>query len=198
LDIIPKESYKEFCIKQFQTNGRNIDSDAIELVYNLFSGNTFMMQQTMNWLYQSKDNKETATLQDVKGIVESLIDEKADDFKNYLHGLKPNYELVLLCIAKEGVADNLLSNVKREEYGLPSPTTVSNILAYYQKEKNLSVEEIAPNVFKLENKLLELWAAKYVFQNLDSKFNNASQLFEKEMELKGKINLSKISKAKLL
>lgn len=196
LDIIPKDTYADFCKKQFESNGKYIENQAIELVYDIFCGNTFIMQQTMNAIYQFKKKNETATSDDAKLIIEALIDEKAEDYRVYLHGLKASYEQVLLLIAKEGIADNLLSDSKRKEYGLPASTTISNILKSFQKDDCRVIEELAPGIFRLEDKLLELWAAKYIFENLDTKFDNASALFAKEQELKSKIILSKPIDAK--
>jgi len=190
LDIIPRGTYFNFCRKQFEDKEKGIAPDAINLVYDLFCGNTFMMQQAMNEIFQQTRGKETASVDDVKLAVEAIVDEKAEDYRTYLHGLKPSYEQVLLCIAKEGIASNLHSEEKRKEYDLPASTTISNILNYFQNDDNRVVEELSPNIYRLEDKTFELWAAKYIFENLDSKFDNASGLFAEELKLKRRISLS--------
>ena len=187
LDIIPEDKYIEFCTEQFASYGKQLNKEAGSLVYNVCCGNTFLMQQTMNCLFESTLKGDIAETQDAKAAIESLLEEKTDDYREFLHRLKPNYELVLLSIAKEGIASNFLSEAQRRKYNLPATTTISNILEYFLDDRNRIIEEIAPNTYRLEDKFLELWIAKYIFGGLDSKYEYASEILEKETELRKQI-----------
>jgi len=198
LDTIPKETYTEFCISKFKECDKSIGIDAIELVHDIFWGNTFMMQLTMNGIFQVTGKKEIATKDTAKQIIESIIDEKSEDYRTYLHGLKQNYEQVLLLIAKEGISENILSEEKKRLYGLPASTTTSNILEYFQKDESRMIEKISPGAYTLEDKFFELWAAKYIFDNLDSKFENALEMAMIYKRMKTDIIVSDKTKSKLL
>jgi len=82
--VIPEDTYIEFCARHFEANGRHIETNATEPVYDKFCGNTFMMQQTMNGIYQCLS--------------------KGEDYRTYLHSLKSSYEQVLLYIANKSIA----------------------------------------------------------------------------------------------
>lgn len=187
LDIIPEKAYWEFCSEQFEDNDKHIDNDAFKLVYCLFSGNTFMIQQTLNGLFSITDKKGTANKNDAVEIIRNLIDEKDEDYRTYLHHLDSKYEDVLLAIASEGIATKMTSDSMRKKYSLPASTTTSDIITRFQDDNNRMVVEIAPKIYKLEDKLLELWIADRIFGNFETKINLAESLFYTEINLKTQI-----------
>lgn len=184
LDIIPLETYAEFCKEQFGKGKRSIEDDALKLTYELFSGNTFCMQLTMNELYSLSAPGDNLTTEDVKYAIENIVEEKSDDYMALLHSLKPDHENVLLCIANETLCQGIQSAAIRKKYNLPSASSVANILSGMQNERNQIVDEIAPGTFRLEDKFFELWIAKNIFENLAIKYETAAEFYRKEKELK--------------
>lgn len=184
LETIPVDTYAEFCDEQFGKGRRSIDDDAMQLAYELFSGNTFCMQLTMNELFSLSAPGDNLTAGDVKYAIGNLVDEKSADYAALLHALKPDHENVLLCVANETLCQGVQSAAMRQKYGLPSPSSVASILAGMQDDRNRLVEEIVPGTFRLEDKFLELWVAKNVFGNLDDKYAAAGEFFKKERQLK--------------
>lgn len=184
LDIIPYDAYADFCMLQFNKNDKNIEEDAIKLVYNTFSGITFYMQMAMNNLYGIMQKGETASETDMRYSINNIIDEKDQDYTEFIHGIKESHERVIYCIANEGPCEEILSKEKQLKYGLPAVSTTKNIIESYQKDNKRIIETIKPGVYRLEDRLLELWIAKNIYGNLDVKFDTAQATFEKEIELR--------------
>lgn len=177
LTIIPTDRYVEFCCEQFRNARKEISEEAVRLVYDIFSGNTYLMQMTMNQVFQYASSGHITTVDDVKAVINMIIDERADDYRRMLRNMKPNYEKVLLCIANEGIAAEMTSAGVRQKYGLPSPATVTNILKFFLDENQRVISEPGPCLYRLDDRYLELWAAKYIFKALERKFQSAEQMF---------------------
>lgn len=184
LDIIPYEAYADFCMGQFERKDRHIDEEAIKLTYHVFSGNTHYMQLSMNKLYSMMEPGETATETDMRQAIVEIVDEKDQDYATYMHDLKDSHERILCCVANESPCEEILSTEKRDRYGLPAASTTKNIIETFQNDKSRVIETIHPGVYRLEDRLLELWIAKNVFNNLDQKFNFAEASYRKECEIR--------------
>lgn len=67
--------YQEFAQRLFQENGRAIDAEAIQVVYDTFLGVTLYLQRIMKDAFNSTPQGETCDISTVKNLIDDYIQE---------------------------------------------------------------------------------------------------------------------------
>lgn len=182
------ETYSDFCKKCFRQYGKDITDDAIELVYCLFEGSTYHMQDTMNELFFMISPGEIANKEHVLQAIDLSLERREQDFREILNRYpNPKERKVLFCIANEGIATKILSSEIINKYELDNPSSIQNALNNLinrDKRKNSRakvelgiVTEFVPNCYKLKDKYFELWLVREI-PTFDYKINNAKEIYE--------------------
>lgn len=182
------KTYSEFCKKCFRQYNKDITDDAIELVYYLFEGSTYHMQDIMNEIFFSINSGDIANKEHVLQAIDLSLERREQDFREILNRYpNPKERKVLFCIANEGIATKILSSEIINKYELDQPSLIQNALNNLinrnkRKKSKAKVElgivtEPVPNCYKLKDKYLELWLVREI-PTFDYKINNAKELFE--------------------
>ena len=160
LDIISLDSYRKFCKSMFGMYDKEITDSAIDLVYFLFCGNTYDMQQVMKEAFANTGTKGTVDEDKVIATVRLLLAEKDMDFRENLNRLDNKKERnVLFCIASEGLVTGLTSSAMMKKYSLDNASSVQNALRNLCGDNLNMVVKVGKSHYKLQDKFFELWLA---------------------------------------
>ena len=183
LDLISLESYREFCKYMYSLYGKDINDDAIDLVYYLFCGNTYDMQQVMKAAFADAGKSRAVDTDAIVSTVQQILSEKDKDFRENLNRLDNQKERrVLFCIASEGLATGLTSSSMMKRYGLDNASSVQNALRNLCGDNLNMVAKVGRSHYKLQDKFFELWLAQmnHVFEG---KITSAKKTFEDLREI---------------
>ena len=194
LDVISEPRYEEFCQKNFSDYGKSIEKEAVIFAYELAAGNTYEIQRIMRNVFARTGQGKTATADDVRAAVCSILERHDQTYREKLAELNNTKERkVLIAIALEGVATRMLSHEMTDRYELGANSTVAKSLKNLCDEDKLNLVLKAGNAYKLQDKMFELWIAGQ-YGLLETKFETARQQFEKEKRQEKAMPLPKMPK----
>lgn len=157
LQAIPSDIYVPFIEKLFKKRKRQIKTENIEKVYNLFKGHTFYVQKTFNEAFASTPEGKECTLETIKQALDNVIEANNTIYKEILSNIPEKQKEVLCAIAKEGEAEQLTSSSFIKKHSLSSASSVqSAIKKLLEKEMITQIDK----TYSLTNKLLALWIRK--------------------------------------
>ena len=183
LDIIPLEVYTAFCQEMFQYGGKSIASDAVAFAYYLFSGETYLLQETMKEAYARTEPGVTAGKDVIYAAVWEMLSRKEADYRDILNRLNNQKERnTLYCIAMEGIARGLTSSSMMKRYHLDNASAVQNALENLSSDKLGLIERIAKGTYVLQDRLFELWLAVKTGL-LEDKYQYARERFLRQREI---------------
>jgi len=161
LDIIPLESYREYCSQMFGLGKKKITPDAVDFLYCLFSGDTFLMQQLMKDVYSSTSPGDTIDKSVLWTAVGEMLKTKDADFRDILNRItRPVERNLLYCIASKGVAFKLTSSETIRKYNLESASAVQHAINNLDDGKHGLISRVSKSVYVIKDRLFELWIAE--------------------------------------
>ena len=171
LQIIPRVTYSEFCKRLVERKGRRIESQATDLVYDLFLANTFDMQQVLNVAYSVTLKGSAITTDTVKDAIDYILYDNDTYYRELLAQCATEKERNLLqCLAVEGLAS---------KWGASS--IQSSLKKMTDKNKKVIIIRVGQHSYRLEDKFFELWLSQQI-GILEKKYDEAGQLFKEVME----------------
>lgn len=102
LEEIPQDKYNSFVIDCFKKFGKNIESVNVNRVYDLFSGNTFAMQKTMNIAFMLTPDNSECTLDIIHEAIDDILEDNTYEYRNRLMTMGSAQKQVLYAIGKKG------------------------------------------------------------------------------------------------
>lgn len=154
LGPIDEQIYTEFVSKQFFKNRRTIQSDNIKYVYLLFNGHTFYLQKTFNEAYAETSPGEECTIEKIHIAIEEIILLNEINFRQILSQIPERQKELLIAIAKEGEAGEIMSNLFIKKHKLSTTSSIQSALKQLLK-KDLITENF--KTYSITDKLLSLW-----------------------------------------
>lgn len=161
LDILDKAVYVDFCQRMFRGEKKDIDTAAVAFTYDLFYGETYLMQETMKEAFQAASEGSIVTKDDMVATVKKILLHKDNDFRDILNRLDNKKERnTLFCIATEGIASGLTRSFIMKRYDLDNASSVQNALENLGENKLNLIVRIAKGTYILQDRLFELWIAE--------------------------------------
>lgn len=189
LDIIPMQTYIDFCSRMFARGHKKIEEDAVRFTYSLFSGETYLMQLLMKELYSMMPAGSTADIDDVKEALLAILETKDIDYKELIDRLDNQKERrTLFCIAAEGIGKELTSSWMMKKYNLDNASVVQNALNNLGEERMNIIARLCKGTYVLQDRLFELWIA-YKSGFLDRKFEAVPERFIEQREIDNALRL---------
>lgn len=133
LKPIKEEIYVEFARHLFAIRGKDIESEPIKWVFNLFEGNTFYMQWTMNGAFANTPVGAVCNMDSVRQSVREILTSNEVMYREMLSNVSVSLKLVLFAIAKEGYVQQPLSGSFIHRNALPSSSSVQSALRRLSK-----------------------------------------------------------------
>ena len=154
LKPLPLEKYAEFCKYHFENNGRYVEEQVVEILYQRFDGITYYLQRIMNELFNRTKVGETCEKEDLEPAIQSIIDISSPIYEDLMYQLPEKQYRVLVAIAKEGKSTNLTSGKFTKKHGLVSPNSVKSAVPALIDKGLLTMSK---GVYQVYDKFLEIW-----------------------------------------
>lgn len=154
---ISLEKYTEFAIIQFEKNGKHIEKEIIEEVYNRFHGVTQCLQRVMNVLFLFTEMGKTCELEMLDEAINYLLNMLSDNFETQLSQMPEKQRNVFRAIAQEDSVRNPLSGAFVNKYRLMSSSSVSSALKALL-EKDLITQE--NGAYMVYDQFFKMWLVK--------------------------------------
>lgn len=130
MDLPPldKEVYAGFVSRLFAQQGKKMERDVVERVYDEYRGTTWYMQMMMNELFALTPQGETCGLALIPQARQNIVMVQEGTYKTQLSMLSPKQKLVLQAIAHEVTVKSVTSGAFIKKYSLDSPSSVQSAL----------------------------------------------------------------------
>lgn len=125
---IARETYADFCQHQFEHNGKQLQREVVEAIYDKYEGYTWYMHMMMNELYAITDKGECCTEKMIGIARENIILSQSAFFKEQLSIIPLKQKMLLEAIAVEGKVSNVTSGAFIRKHNLPSASSVQSAL----------------------------------------------------------------------
>jgi len=154
LSPISKEKYAEFVTRHFEGNGMMVMPEAIDLVYDVFQGNTYYLQKTFREAFAASVGGKTCDIAMVEGIIDSMIEESHHRYSETLARLTLAQKELLYAIVEEGKAQRITSRQFIKRHSLQSPSSVQ---AAMKKLMEYGIVTVENNEYSVEDQLFYRW-----------------------------------------
>lgn len=154
LNAIVPELYIPFIVQHFKIRNRDISSDNVEKVYNLFKGHTYYIQKTFNEAFANTDKGEECTIDLLKETIDTLIENSGTIFKEILSNIPEKQKELLYAISIDGEAEKITSTAFIKKHNLASASSVQSAI------KKLLEKDVVTEInktFSVTDKLFAMW-----------------------------------------
>lgn len=154
LRAIAPEIYIPFIVGHFRCRKREIATESVEWVYQLFKGHTYYIQKTFNESFADTQEGETCTDETIRTALDSIIASNETIFREILSNVPEKQKDLLYAIAKDGEAEKVLSAKFIKRHNLSSASSVQSAL------KKLLERDIVTEinkVYSVTDKFFGMW-----------------------------------------
>lgn len=120
------DKYTEFARNHFTDNGKILTDDVLPKVYGLSMGITWYTQKLFNTMFAHTSPGDVCDASSVDEALDYILKTSEYTYKETLFRLPEKQKLVLVAIAKEGMAKSVTSGAFIRKYRLPSASTVQS------------------------------------------------------------------------
>jgi tRNA uridine 5-carbamoylmethylation protein Kti12 len=124
LNPISEDKYTVFAIHQFESNGKTLDAEVVNQIYQRFDGVTAYLQRVMNVLFMNTGKGEHCTVDMIEEAIDFIINLNSEHYETLFSQMSEKQRVSFLAIAKEGRAQNISSSQFVRKYRLISPSSV--------------------------------------------------------------------------
>lgn len=125
LQPIPLEKYQSFCIQKFREAGKGISQDTVSVIYEKCNAVTMYMQRIMNVLFMQTASGTTCGVEQVQPAIDYLLDLSSDTYESLFIQIPEKQRNLLLAIAAERKATEVMGGTFVRKHRLPSASSVS-------------------------------------------------------------------------
>ena len=128
LDPIPEETYVAFASRLFQRDGRTIDAEVVQKVYDDYEGCTWFVQMIMNELFAMTPPSHHCAPDLLPTAQDNIIQAQRVGYQETLMALSAKQRRLLIAIARERRAEGVTSSAFIKKYSLSSASSVQSAL----------------------------------------------------------------------
>lgn len=157
LKAIECDIYTDFVVRLFEERNKKIQRENVAYVYDLFQGHTYYIQKTFNEAYTDTDDGGECSLDIINAAIDNMVASNDVIFREILSNIPEKQKMLLYAIAKEGVAENIMSSEFLKKYKLLSASSVQSAI------KKLLSRDIVTQInrtFSVTDKLFAMWIRK--------------------------------------
>lgn len=133
LNPIDEDVYVDFAKDLFGQYNKTIDDESIRWVFNLFNGNTFYLQRTMNGAFAETDSGDHCSHYIVLKAVKSMLRGNEMIYREILSKISAAQKSVLFAVAKDKIAQAPTSGAFIKRHALTSASSVQSAILKLQK-----------------------------------------------------------------
>ena len=153
------DKYNSFVIDCFKKFGKNIESVNVNRVYDLFSGNTFAMQKTMNIAFMLTPDNSECTLDIIHEAIDDILEDNTYEYRNRLMTMGSAQKQVLYAIGKKGKVTQITGAEFINLNQLGSASSVQSAMKKLLADGWVTelADEEGKKVYQLTDYFLTLW-----------------------------------------
>lgn len=159
LEEIPRDKYNKFAIDCFKEFGKSIDPNNIYRVYDLFGGNTFAMQKTMNMAFMLTPDNSECTIDTIHEAIDDILEDNTYEYRNRLMTMGSSQKKVLYAIGKKGKVTQITGAEFINQNQLGSASSVQSAIKKLLADGWITelADEEGKKVYQLNDYFLTLW-----------------------------------------
>ena len=154
LKEIPFETYSAFVIRLFHDMRKNIESETLRYVYDLFKGHTFYMQKVFNEAFALTNTGGTCRLDTILEAIDRILNDKETTYMEILSTLSEKQKPLFYAIAAEGMASRVTSTAFAKRHNLESTSAIQSAIKQLLNQ-NLITE--IHKEYSVTDKFFALW-----------------------------------------
>lgn len=128
LNVIPREDYIAFIGDLFKQRSKTISTRLAAEIYDMFHGITFYVQRVCNGIFANTDYHSSASQETLEYTLDGLISSYDVIFRERMSRFTLRQKELLLAIAKEKIAERIMSVEFINKYSLTSASGVQTSL----------------------------------------------------------------------
>ena len=154
LGPIDQDTYVTFAQKLFTDRGKILEPAPVRWAFELFEGNTFYLQRTMNGAFAETIEGETCGEEHVRQSVKGMLAANEVMYREILSNISVSQKALLLAIAKDRMVKNPTSGQFIKRHSLPSASSVQSALGILQKNGLIAKDA---DVYRMNDPLLRIF-----------------------------------------
>ena len=162
LEKIEQSKYNTFVTTHFEEFDKHISPEDVERIYDLFDGNTYAMQKTLNTAFSLTEKSERCTLGIIRQAVDEIIEENDFTYRTHLMSIGLSQKEVLYAIARSGKAMQITSAAFVGKYRLGSSSSVQSAVRKLKADGWIAeyINRDNQKYYQLNDYFLMLWIQK--------------------------------------
>lgn len=154
LPLIPLDKYTTFAQHHFADYGKHLDAEVVHRLYIQFDGITSYLQKILNVLFMQTAEGDTCRVEMIDPVINLLLDISNDTYLSLIYQMPQKQKDVLLAIAKEGKAKNVMSGQFIRSHQLPSASSIKSGINGLLEKDFITNEN---GEYQIYDKLFSLW-----------------------------------------
>ena len=162
LEQIERSKYNAFATMHFEEYDKHIAPEDVDRVYDLFDGNTFAMQKTLNIAFSLTEKKEWCTIDTIRQAIDEIIEENDFSYRTHLMSLGFSQKELLYAIARSGKAMQITSAAFVGKYRLGSASSVQSAVRKLKADGWVAeyINQAGQKYYQVNDYFLMLWIQK--------------------------------------
>lgn len=162
LEQIERSKYNAFATMHFEEYDKHIAPEDVDRVYDLFDGNTFAMQKTLNIAFSLTGKKEWCTIDTIRQAIDEIIEENDFSYRTHLMSVGSSQKEVLFAIARSGKAMQITSAAFVGKYRLGSASSVQSAVRKLKADGWVAeyINQAGQKYYQVNDYFLMLWIQK--------------------------------------
>ena len=162
LEQIERSKYNAFATMHFEEYDKHIAPEDVDRVYDLFDGNTFAMQKTLNIAFSLTEKKEWCTIDTIRQAIDEIIEENDFSYRTHLMSVGFSQKEVLYAIARSGKAMQITSTAFVGKYRLGSASSVQSAVRKLKADGWVAeyINQAGQKYYQVNDYFLMLWIQK--------------------------------------
>ena len=159
LQPLALDVYREFAVGLFAEEGKTLQPEVVDKVYQDFNGVTAYMQRLMNVMFMRTPQGEICTPDMIDDAIDYTLMMAGDTYEALLRQMPEKQRNVFIAIVAEGEVENVTSGAFARKYRLPSASSVNSAV------KGLLAKDFithGKNGYQAYDKLFALWLKRYM------------------------------------
>lgn len=162
LEQIERSKYNAFATMHFEEYDKHIAPEDVDRIYDLFDGNTFAMQKTLNIAFSLTEKKEWCTIDTIRQAIDEIIEENDFSYRTHLMSVGSSQKEVLYAIARSGKAMQITSAAFVGKYRLGSASSVQSAVRKLKADGWVAeyINQAGQKYYQVNDYFLMLWIQK--------------------------------------
>ena len=163
LKPIKISEYAPFAVRNFSEAGKKLLSEHVQIVYDLYEGNTYCMQKTFHEAFDAVPEGDECSLEILRQTVDSILEETGTGYRMMLSEIPLRQKELLYAVASEGEARHITGVNFIRKYSLASSSAVQTAA---NKLKNMDLLTVSDGAYHISDPMFRIYLRRLVNPSL--------------------------------